>query len=76
MIEAVMESKLLDLNLDKSCYIGGKKTAQQMKTAIAANPLVLCGNEMKEKVSDKYLGDYVHSLGTQASVHCTISNRS
>ena len=53
-----------------------KETAQQMKTAIAANPLVLCGNEMKEKVSDKYLGDYVHSLGTQASVHCTISNRS
>ena len=73
-----MESKLLGLNLEKSCYIviGGKKTAQQMKTAIEANPLVLCGNEMKEKVSDKYLGDYVHSLGTQASVHCTISNRS
>ena len=77
MIEAVMESKLLDLNIDKSCYIviGGKKTTLQMKTAIEVNPLVLCGNVMKEKVCDKYLGDYVHSLGTQASVHCTISNR-
>ena len=42
-----MESKLLDLNLDKSCYI-------------------LVG---------KYLGDYLHSEGSAASVECTISHR-
>ena len=30
---------------------------------------------MKEKVCDKYLGDYVHSMGTQASVFCTVSHR-
>ena len=46
-----------------------------MKTALEENPLYLCGTEMKEKVCDKYLGDYVHSMGTQASVFCTVSNR-
>ena len=77
MIKAVMDSKLLDLNLDNSCYIvvGGKKSVQQMKSEIEANPLTLCGGEMKEKVSDKYLGDFIHSSGTEASVFCTVSNR-
>ena len=30
---------------------------------------------MKEKVFDKYLGDYIHSEGTAASVLCTVKNR-
>ena len=30
---------------------------------------------MKEKVSDKYLGNNIHSEGIKASVFCTISNR-
>ena len=77
IIEAVMESKLLDLNLDKSCYIliGNKKEALKMKNELEENPLTLCGNPMVEKVSDKYLGDYIHMDGTEASIHCTISNR-
>ena len=30
---------------------------------------------MKEKVCDKYLGDFIHSSGPSQSVECTISNR-
>ena len=77
MIEAVMESKLLDLNLEKSCYIviGDKKAIKDLKSDLENNPLILCGDTMKEKVSDKYLGDYIHSEGTMASVLCTVKNR-
>jgi hypothetical protein len=77
LIEAVIESKLLDLNLDKSCYIviGAKNTANEIRNEISSNPLTLCGNLMKEKVFDKYLGDYIHSEGTGASVLCTVKNR-
>ena len=76
-VEASMEAKLLDLNTDKSCFIilGQDKIVQPIKNELLTNPLSLCGNVMKEKVSDKYLGDYIHIKGTSASVECTISNR-
>ena len=72
-----MESKLLELNLDKSCFIvlGSKKTVNEMKSELKACPLPLCGKPMKEKVSDKYLGDLIHSHGPSASVESTISER-
>ena len=72
-----MESKLLDLNTDKSCFIvmGKKQVVKDLRNDLQASPLTLCGMEMKEKVSDKYLGDYIHSGGPGPSVHCTISNR-
>ena len=78
MIEAVMESKLLDLNIDKSCciVIGDKNSTKDIKTDLRNHPLTLYGNLMKEKVSEKYVGDYIHSEGTGASVQCTVKNRS
>ena len=77
MIESCMESKLLDLNTDKSCYIviGSDKSTAKIKSELKDNPLILCGDQMKQKVNDKYLGDYLHCHGTEASVSCTISNR-
>ena len=76
-IEACMESKLLDLNVDKSCFIilGDKKMVQNTRKELSNCPLSLCGNPMKEKVSDKYLGDFIHTSGPSQSVECTISNR-
>ena len=76
-IESCMESKLLDLNTDKSCYIviGGKSVVKNIKCELLSSPLMLCGDLMKEKLSDKYLGDYIHSEGPTASAHCTVSNR-
>ena len=76
-IESCMESKLLDLNTKKSCYIliGSRKCVKKFENDLSITPLTLCGAEMKRKVSDKYLGDYIHTMGPTASVQCTISNR-
>ena len=76
-VESCMESKLLDLNTDKSCYIlmGSKKCVKMLESELSVTPLTLCGDKMKGKVSDKYLGDYIHSMGPSASVQCTISYR-
>ena len=77
IIEACMESKLLDLNTDKSCFlvIGSQKTKANIKSELKDYPLTLCSELMKEKVSEKYLGDYLHCDGSGASISCTISNR-
>ena len=48
---------------------------QNTRKELSNCPLSLCGNPMKEKVSDKYLGDFIHSSGPSQSVECTISNR-
>ena len=39
-----------------------------MRNELSIYPLIHCGNLMKEKVSDKYLGDFIHSDGLGASV--------
>ena len=77
LVEACMESKLLDLNTDKSCFVvlGSKEMVKHMDNDLINSPLTLCGNTMKRKVSEKYLGDYIHTSGPAASVHCTITNR-
>ena len=45
LIDAVMETKLLDFNLDKSCYIiiGEKKAQQKIRESFGTNPLNLSG---------------------------------
>ena len=42
-IDAVMETKLLDFNLDKSCYlvIGDNKSQAILKSDLSVNPLKL-----------------------------------
>ena len=61
LIDCVMETKLLDFNLDKSCFIiiGGKKAQQDIRESLITNPLKLSGKEMKEVPNEKYLGDYI-----------------
>ena len=51
-IKSCMEVKLLDLNVDKSCYIliGSKKCTESLRNNLTRFPLILCGNEMKEKI--------------------------
>ena len=52
-ITSIMESKLLDLNVTKSCYIiiGKGKDTEHLREEILKHPLQLCGNKMKEKTS-------------------------
>ena len=72
-----MESKLLDLHTDKSCYIiiGNKNAANRIRNEIKKSPLTLYGTKLEEKSSEKYLGDYLHSGGNSASVKATVNSR-
>ena len=48
-MESIMESKLLDFNMDKSCYmfVGGNKAQMKMKARLNDQPLTLCNFPMK-----------------------------
>ena len=76
-IEACMETKLLDLHQDKSCYIliGNKKVTGNLATELALCPLTLYGKAMKRKEHEKYLGDCIHELGVAASAEATVKQR-
>ena len=76
-IEACMETKLLDLHQDKSCYIliGSKKDTEDISEELKLCPLTLYGKNMKEKISEKYLGDFIHSGGVSESVDATVKGR-
>ena len=76
-VEACLESKLLDPNLDKSVFviIGPKSCTKKIREDIKKNPLTLNGTIMKEKTSDKYLGDQIHQKGLKESVAATIKSR-
>ena len=74
----VMESKLLDFNIDKSCFlvVGNTKSKQNIRKQLEASPLTLSGFPMKEMTQEKYLGDYLHCNGNPDSVAATVQVRS
>ena len=76
-METMAETKLLDFNLDKSCFLvmGGKRPRQEIEDKLALNPLQLCGSDMKKEDKFKYLGDYLSSLGLAGSVEATVNKR-
>ena len=76
-MEAMAESKLLDYNLDKSCFIlvGQKNPKKEMQEQVDAKPLQLCGRNMKQETEAKYLGDWLSSFDLSASVDVTIKKR-
>ena len=45
LMDNVMESKLLDFNLDKSCYmiVGNKEAKMDIQTRFSENPITLSG---------------------------------
>ena len=76
-MESVMESKLLDFNLDKSCFmvIGNKKAQNVIQSKLDECPLTLCGTAMNSVKKEKYLGDQICAAGLAASVLATIEKR-
>ena len=68
-----MESKLLDLHQDKSCYIliGDQKVTKTISEELELCPLTLCGKKMKEKIKEKYLGDFIHAGGVADSAEAS-----
>ena len=76
-IESCMESKLLDLHSDKSCFMifGNERKKKAVHDELDANPIKLYDEPMKEKLKEKYLGDFIHSDGNSASVQATVNDR-
>ena len=76
-MEAVMESKLLDFNHDKSVVIvmGSKKNKKDIEEEMKEHPLTLCGKRMKTTTNEKYLGDIISSDGLAESVDATVLKR-
>ena len=76
-MDTVMETKLLNFNLDKSCYlvVGEKNAKNKIKEKFQANPLTLSGKPMKEVKAEKYLGDYLSTDGLGESTLTTIQRR-
>ena len=75
-METMIETKLLDFNLDKSCFIvcGNKKARARLQSELDNNPLTLCGRRMKQVFVDKYLGDQL-SVSLSESVKATVNKR-
>ena len=68
-MEELMESKLLDLNLQKSCFliVGNGKGRKKLQNEVEKNPLLLYGQRMKQATVEKYLG-FQLSYSASASV--------
>ena len=77
MMECVAETKLLDYNLEKSCFltIGKKKRRLEVKKQLVDTPLKLCGRNMVHETEFKYLGDFISELGITESVYLTVKKR-
>ena len=76
-MEEVAESKLLDFNLSKSCYvvIGSKQRRLQMMKQLEDTPLTLCNSEMVSSDTIKYLGDLLSCNGLKDSVKIIVAKR-
>ena len=77
MIEVCMETKMLDLHDEKSCFLvfGKGKALENLNEELYKNPLSLYGKPMVQKQKEKYLGDFLHGGGLAASVRSTVDAR-
>ena len=78
LMSKAMQIKQLELNVDKSGVIifGKKKKVLELKKTIEDEKLLsIAGLEVKVKMSDKYLGDYLDSGGLAKSVEMTVAKR-
>ena len=75
-MEAMAETKGLDFNEDKSCYVifGEGKARRKLEDDFLNNPVKLYGNTMKYSNFEKFLGDQMGN-SLSASVEATISKR-
>ena len=76
LMEELVGSKGLELNLDKSNYIimGNKTNRKKLKAQTIKSPITLCNQTMKEVKVLRYLGDSIcHNL--EESVHQTVIKR-
>jgi hypothetical protein len=76
-LAAMLEDKGLDAHPDKTCFIvcGSKRFRDKTEKDLKANPLMFSSFPVKQKVSDKYLGQVLHYDGVEASAKATVQER-
>ena len=76
-MRSVTESKLLDFNIGKSCFVvfASNKTRSKMLNELSESPLQFCEQTMKQESNVKYLGDYLSEKGLSESVQITVNKR-
>ena len=75
--QRMMESKRLQINIDKSSVIlsGRRNMVNKIRKEIEDNPFKYDNSTMKEKSEVKWLGDIIHSEGNKASSLASIKDR-
>ena len=73
----VMKEKQLKVHHDKTGFIviGNKEYQKKIAREVLETPIMFGNIVTKMKVSDKYLGDIIHSEGLDASVEATVEDR-
>ena len=74
----MLKDKGLDAHPDKTCFLicGTKRFKEKSQKELEVNPLKFGTFLAKQKVSDKYLGQVLHSGGVEASAEATVLERS
>ena len=72
-----MDPQSLEVHPDKCCHIliGNKTNMNRIRLQIEQNPLIYKNKAIKEKTSEKWLGDYFHQDGVGSSVSETIKQK-
>ena len=77
-LAAMLQDKGLDAHPEKTCFLicGSKGFKEKSQKELEVNPLKFGTFPVKQKVSDKYLGQVLHSGGVEASAEATVLERS
>ena len=77
-LAAMLKDKGLDAHPDKTCFLvcGSKTFKEKAQKELEGNPLMFDKFPVKQKVSDKYLGQVLYSRGVEASAEATVLARS
>ena len=75
--EAIMASKGLTINIDKSIYLlaGKRKNVDKIRAELSRHPLLYKGSILKEKTTEKWLGSQINPLGLKESTLSTLNER-
>ena len=75
--QKLMGSKMLELNVSKSIYmvVGRKKNVSRIRKEIESKPILYNGTTLKEKETEKWLGDVLNVKGNKASTLSSINER-
>ena len=75
--EKIMDSKTLDVNIDKSVYliVAKKSNVERIRAEITKRQLCYKGSVLKEKLTEKWLGQVINAAGIKESTMSTIQER-